>query len=101
MSGSAPAIDGLTYIGVYSLTAYPSSGNPCADGAFPQLGFTAACNNQALWHRWVYIEGIGQRYIHDTGSMAVMGTSTIDIYMADYGTCIQFGRRTANCYLVN
>lgn len=85
------------YVGVYELTAYEETGNNCADGVYPQVGYTAACNDSSLWHKWVYIEGVGERYIHDTGGMA---RNVIDIYMGDYSTCIQFGRRSAKVYLI-
>lgn len=88
------------YVGYYNLTAYPWSDNPCADGVFPEVGITAACNDPALWYHWVYIEGYGTYFIHDTGNIDVMGYDTIDIYMGDYDTCIQFGRQGANVYLV-
>jgi vacuolar-type H+-ATPase subunit I/STV1 len=95
------ASEELEYVGIYKLSAYPWTDNPCADGVFPQLGYTAACNDPALWHKWVYIEGVGERYIHDTGNPAVMGTNTIDIYMADYDTCIQFGKRQGGVYVID
>lgn len=85
------------YVGVYELTAYEETGNNCADGVYPQVGYTAACNDSSLWHKWVYIEGVGERYIHDTGGMA---RNVIDIYLGDYSTCIQFGRRSAKVYLI-
>lgn len=84
-----------SYIGCYELTAYCATGNPCADGAYPSAGYTAACNDSRLWHHWVYIEGYGTYYIHDTGGMA---SNVIDIFMNSYDECIQFGRRTANIY---
>lgn len=92
---------GSQFVGTYNITAYPASGNPCADGVFPQLNYTASCNDPALWHRWIYVEGVGNFYVHDHGSMAVMGYNTIDIYMGDYDTCIQFGRRVSNVYLID
>ena len=87
-----------TYYGTMQLTAYAATGNACADGVYPQVGYTAACNDPNLWHKWVYIEGVGDRYIHDTGGMS---SSVIDIYMGDYSTCIQFGRQSANVYVYN
>ena len=86
------------YYGYFELTAYTWTGNPCADGVYPSSGYTAACNDPGLWHKWVYIEGYGTYYIHDTGGMA---SNVIDIYMDSYDSCIQFGRRTANVYIVN
>ena len=85
-----------TYYGTKELTAYAWTGNPCADGAYPQMNYTAASNDPNLWHRWVYIPGYGDFYIHDTGGMS---KSVIDLYMGDTATCLQFGRRTAEIYI--
>lgn len=89
--------DGMTYYSNMELTAYMWTGNPCADGVYPAEGFTAACNDPGLWHKWVYIEGIGTYYIHDTGGMA---NNVIDIYMGTYDACVNFGRQTANVYIL-
>ena len=87
-----------TYYATYSLTAYCATGNPCADGAYPQVGHTVASNDRNLWHKWIYIEGMGTYYVHDTGGMA---TNVIDVFMGSYNECIQFGRRSANIYVYN
>lgn len=87
-----------TCVGTFQLTAYTWTGNPCADGVYPSSGYTAACNDSRLWHHWVYIEGYGTYYIHDTGGMA---SNVIDIYMDSYDSCIQFGRRSATVYIVD
>ena len=92
--------DGLRYVGTYNLTAYPWTDDPCADGVYPEEGYTAACNDPALWNKWVYIEGVGERYIHDTGDPAVMGTDTIDIFIYDAGACIEFGRQSGAVYVI-
>ena len=89
--------DGMTYYSTMELTAYMWTGNPCADGVYPAEGFTAACNDPALWHKWVYIDGVGLRYIHDTGGMA---SNVIDIYLESYDACVSFGRQTANVYIL-
>lgn len=94
----AEAETALTYAGYYTLTAYEWTGNPCADGQYPQTGLTAASNDPALWHRWIYIEGYGNYYVHDRGGMA---RSVIDLYMGDADACIQFGRRGADVYLID
>ena len=86
----------MTLVGVYELTAYEATGNCCADGEYPRTNYTAACNDPNLWHKRIFIEGMGTYYVHDTGGMA---SNVIDIYMGDYDTCIQFGRRTANVYV--
>lgn len=85
------------YWGFYELTAYIETGSPCADGVYPQTGYTAACNDPTLWHKWVYIEGYGKYYIHDTGGMA---NNVIDIYMGSYEEAIEFGRREAKVYVI-
>lgn len=88
---------GKTYAGHYELTAYIETGNACADGVYPQVGYTVACNDPALWHKWIYIDGIGERYVHDTGGMA---SNVIDVYVGDYDTAVQFGRQSADVYIV-
>lgn len=88
----------MSYYGCLELTAYTWTGNPCADGVFPSSGYTVACNNSDLWHKWIYIEGMGTYYVHDTGGMAC---GVIDIYMDSYDACIQFGRQSANVYVLN
>ena len=87
-----------TYYGCLELTAYTWTGNPCADGIYPSSGYTVACNNSDLWHHWIYIEGYGNYYVHDTGGM---GHGVIDVYMDSYDVCIQFGRRSANIYIID
>lgn len=84
------------YYGTKELTAYCATGNACADGVYPSAGYTVASNDKNLWHKWVYIEGIGDRYVHDTGSMSV---NVIDIYMDSYNECIMFGRQSADIYV--
>lgn len=93
------------YYANYNCTAYESTGNTCADGVYPCEGVTVACNDPNLWHKVIEISGTGTEYdglyyVHDTGSMAVMGTNTIDIFIDDYNKCIQFGVRTADIYIV-
>lgn len=89
----------MTYLGSYELTAYMWTGNPCADGVYPSCGYTVACNDPNLWHRWIYIEGYGNYYVHDVGGMP--SYNIIDVYLGDYDSCVQFGRRSANVYLIN
>ena len=89
---------GLSFVGTYELTAYIATGNPTADGAYPSVGYTVACNDPTLWHKTIYIEGYGTYYVHDTGGMP--SNSIIDIFMGSYDEAIQFGRRSANVYIV-
>ena len=86
------------YAGYYNLTAYEYTGSPCADGQWPAVGYTAACNDPALWYHWIYIEGYGTLFVHDTGGMS---SNVIDIYLGDYETCINFGTGGANVYVID
>ena len=85
-----------TYYASYEITAYIATGNPCADGTYPSVGYTVASNDPALWHRWIYIEGIGDRYVHDTGGMA---PTVIDLFVGSYDEAITFGRQTRSIYI--
>lgn len=82
--------------GVFELTAYAWSGQPCANGEYPILGYTVASNWFPIGTR-LYIEGIGERVVTDTGGMS---NNVIDIYMGDPEVCWQFGRQTAEVYVI-
>lgn len=86
-----------TYLGIYELTAYAATGNPCANGNYPTCGYTVASNSIPMGSR-IYIEGYGEYVVEDCGAMP---DNVIDVYMGDYDTCIQFGRRSAKVYLIN
>ena len=86
------------YMGGYELTAYIETGNPCADGVYPTVNHTAACNDPALWHKWIHIEGYGDYYVHDTGGMA---SNVIDIFVSSYDEAIQFGRQYGEVYIID
>jgi len=82
--------------GVFELTAYEWTGNPCANGEYPIPGYTVASNWFPIGTR-IYIEGIGERVVTDTGGMS---NNVIDIYMGDPEACYQFGRQTAEVYVI-
>lgn len=90
------APEGASYLGNYELTAYEWTGSPCANGNYPTEGYTIASNTLPIGTR-VYIEGIGERTVEDTGGMS---GNTIDIYMGDPGTCVQFGRQSGAVYII-
>ena len=92
-----PFKDTYTYLGSYELTAYAWTGNPCANGNYPSCGYTVASNSIPMGSR-IYIEGYGEYVVEDRGGMP---SNVIDVYMGDYDTCIQFGRQTADVYLIN
>ena len=76
-----------SYMGTYELTAYISTGNPCADGSYPSVGYTVASNDPALWHKWIHIEGYGDYFVHDRGGMA---SNVIDVYVGSYDEAIHY-----------
>lgn len=95
--GSSSSSGGWSGIGgVFELTAYEWTGRPCANGEYPIPGYTVASNWFPIGTR-IYIEGIGERVVTDTGGMS---NNVIDIYMGDPETCIQFGRQTAEVYVI-
>jgi 3D (Asp-Asp-Asp) domain-containing protein len=85
-----------TFVGSYELTAYIATGNPCASGVYPTCNHTVACNSLPLGTR-VYIEGYGEYVVEDTGGMA---GNVIDVFVSDYSTAINFGRRVADVYVI-
>lgn len=96
MTGATTEADTKSYLGTYELMAYAWTGNRCANGNYPSCGYTVASNSIPMGSR-IYIEGYGEYVVEDRGGMAA---SVIDVYMGDYNTCIQFGRRKAKVYLV-
>ena len=96
-TASAPVEGGMTYLGCYELTAYEETGSCCANGNYPTVGYTVACNSLPLGTH-IYIEEYGDYVVEDTGGM---GGGVIDIYLGDYNECINFGRRSANVYVYN
>lgn len=91
-------LDEKEYVGEYELTAYIATGKPCADGKYPRAGVTVASNDENLWHKCVYIEGYGVFYVHDRGGMS---NNVIDVFVDSYDEAIQFGRRTAEVYVID
>ena len=80
------------------LTAYEWTGAPCANGAFPTVGYTVACNSLPLGTR-VYVEGIGERVVEDRGA-SWHSSNWMDIYLGDVSACDQFGVREADVYVL-
>ena len=92
---SAPS-SGWSDVGGFLLTAYEWTGNTCANGNYPTVGYTCASNYYPLGTR-LWIEGIGERVVEDTGGM---GMNVVDIYMGDEETCIQFGVQEAQITVI-
>ena len=89
---------GMTYLGDYWQTAYIWTGYPCADGVYPSEGYTVACNNPNLWHRWIYIDGIGARYVHDVGGMSTW--EHVDIYVGTMDNVWQVPSQRVGVWLI-
>lgn len=90
LSKSKPKESNKQYIGTYELTAYYNAyGNHTASGTWPTAGRTVAINGIPLGTR-VYIEGIGERVVEDTGGM---GYGVVDVFYNTYNECVQFGRK--------
>lgn len=80
------------------ITAYEWTGNPCRDGRYPEVGYTAA-NNVLPSGTKIYIEGIGYRTVHDTGA-TWHRSNWVDVYMGDKATCDALGVQWHDVYLV-
>ena len=88
----------LELLGTYHITAYEWTGQPCADGRFPEVGYTAACNSLPLGTK-VFIEGVGERTVHDRG--ATWHESTwMDLYLGDMSACDDWGHQYRKVYKV-
>lgn len=91
---------GMTFYSTKTLTAYIETGNACADGVYPSVGYTVASNDPNLWHKWIYIDGVGTRYVHDHLASWV-GTGTIDVFVSSYDEAIQFGSWSSSIYILD
>ena len=87
-----------TYLGNYKITAYAETGNPCANGSYPQTDYTIACNSLPFGSR-VYIEDVGYRTVEDRGA-SWHEDEWIDLYLGDTASCIQWGVQHKDVYLV-
>lgn len=88
----------LEYLGTYEMTAYEWTGNPCANGNYPEVGYTVACNSLPLGTT-VYIEGVGYRVVEDRGA-DWHGSNWMDLYLGDVDSCYAWGVRSVDVYIV-
>lgn len=63
-----------------------------ASGKTVQEGVTAACPPSLAFGTRLVIEGVGERVCHDRGGDIVEGR--LDVYIADLGQALKFGRQT-------
>ena len=91
---SAP--EGMTYMGVWTISAYEYTGYPTASGTMPTEWHTCAFNSAPLGAT-IYIPGLGYFLNED-----VCGTpSRLDIYLGDVASCEAFGLQSYEVYIVN
>ena len=88
----------LEYLGTFEMTAYEWTGNPCANGNYPEVGNTVACNSLPLGTT-VYIEGVGYRVVEDRGA-EWHGSNWMDLYLGDVDSCYEWGVRSVDVYIV-
>ena len=88
----------LEYLGTFEMTAYEWTGNPCANGNYPEVGYTVACNSLPLGTT-VYIEGVGYRVVEDRGA-EWHGSNWMDLYLGDVDSCYEWGVRSGDVYIV-
>lgn len=88
----------MEYLGTFEMTAYEWTGNPCANGNYPEVGYTVACNSLPLGTR-VYIEGVGYRVVEDRGA-EWHSYNWMDLYLGDVSACYEWGIRSVEVYIV-
>ena len=95
--------EGMTYLGTYSLTAYCACESCCgktdaitASGTVATAGRTVACNSLPFG-TVISING-NQYVVEDRGGM---GDGVIDIFFDNHQDAINFGRQSADVYIVN
>ena len=91
------AEENMTYFCSSDLTAYIWTGDPCANGNYPTVGYTVACNGLPFGTK-VYLPGYGYRIVEDRGDME--GYYDIDLFVGSYDEAINIGRRTVDVYIV-
>ena len=88
----------MELLGEWRVTAYAETGSPCANGSYPQTGYTIACNSLDFGTE-VYIEDVGFRTVEDRGP-AWLGDAWLDLYLGDYDACVQWGDQTKKVWRV-
>ena len=102
MTGEAVVVEDpkedFTPMGQWRITAYYETGMATASGVYPEIGTTLA-HNSLEFGAEVYIEGLGFWTVQDRGP-ASMGTEWCDIFLGDYGECVQFGETFREVWIV-
>ena len=88
----------MELLGEWRITAYAATGNPCANGNYPTLGYTVACNSLPFGTE-VYIDGVGFRTVEDRGP-GWLGSEWCDLYLGEYTACVQWGNQMRKVWRV-
>ena len=91
-------LDEYEYYGEFLTTAYTHSGNCCADGTYPEAGFTIACNSLALGCE-LFIEGVGFRTVCDRGPSS-MPSQWCDVFVDTYEQAVAFGEQYHKVWII-
>jgi 3D (Asp-Asp-Asp) domain-containing protein len=84
-------LDAYEALGSWLTTAYTHTGLNCANGEYPEVNYTVACNSLPIGTE-LYIEGIGFRTVEDRGP-SNMPDEWLDIFMDGYSECVSFGEQ--------
>lgn len=104
-NGTAPAKDGMTYVGQYKITGYdPWCAHCCgkangitASGKEAKVGRTIAAKGFKFGTK-LYIEGYGTYVVEDTGGFK---SNVIDVAAASHEACYKLTRSNVAVYVVN
>ena len=80
------------------MTAYEWTGKKCANGNWPVVGQTVACNSLPLGTH-VWIDGIGERIVEDRGA-SWHSADWMDLYLGDVSACDAFGVQRRAVYIL-
>lgn len=92
-------LDEFEYLGDWMITAYAETGFACANGNYPSVGYTIACNSLDFGTE-VYISEIGFRTVEDRGP-GHLGSEWLDLYLGDHSSCVNFGIQYHDVYIVS
>ena len=84
-------LDEYEALGSWLTTAYTHTGLNCANGEYPEVNYTVACNSLPIGTE-LYIEGIGFRTVEDRGP-SNMPDAWLDIFMDGYQECVSHGEQ--------
>lgn len=86
------------YLGSFLVTAYTHSGFCCADGSYPEAGYTIACNSLEMGTK-VFISGIGLRTVCDRGPSS-MPDAWLDLFVDGYEEAVVFGEQRHDVWII-